>query len=199
MFQALYLFIKSCKILCKNPINLFSFQWKYCWELRMQWQSESKINWYLYMKVNGYREKKKCSKRKIAQCGMATFIWQFKGNIKHSTSCSNATISYLGAEIESGFKVTHPKHSKYWPCPNISTNPTKAMGCLQCLLLSVVQLKYKHCGKPQCRNEVVNTFRLYLLAFTKNWGCSKILNHAAWTIKAVIGKGWKQCRPFQLK
>ena len=87
---------------------------KYRWAFRMQWQSESKINKYLYMKINGYREKRN-AQRKIAQCGMATFIWQFKGNIKHSTSCSNATISYLVAEIESGFKIIHPKYSKYWP------------------------------------------------------------------------------------
>ena len=80
----------------------------------MQWQSESKINKYFYMKIKGYREKRNVQ-RKIAQCGMATFIWQFKGNIKHSTSCSNATISYLVAEIESGFKVIHPKYSKFCP------------------------------------------------------------------------------------
>jgi hypothetical protein len=34
-----------------------------------------------------------------------------------------------------------------------------AMGCRQCLLLSVVQLKGKHCRKPHCRNGVVDTFR----------------------------------------
>jgi hypothetical protein len=37
--------------------------------------------------------------------------------------------------------------------PNISTTPITAMGCRQCLPLSVVQLKGKH-----CRNGVVNTF-----------------------------------------
>ena len=55
--------------------------------------------------------KKDMFKKRIAQCGMATFIRQFKGNIKHSTSCSNATISYLVAEIESGLKVIYPKYS----------------------------------------------------------------------------------------
>ena len=32
------------------------------------------------------------------------------------------------------------------------------MGCQQCLPLSVVQLKGKHCRKPHCRNGVVDTF-----------------------------------------
>ena len=43
-------------------------------------------------------------------------------------------------------------------CLNVSTTPITAMGCRQCLPLSVVQLKGKHCRKPHCRNEVVNMF-----------------------------------------
>ena len=35
---------------------------------------------------------------------------------------------------------------------NVSTTPITAMGCRQCLPLSVVQLKGKHCWKPHCRN-----------------------------------------------
>ena len=35
-----------------------------------------------------------------------------------------------------------------------------AMGCRQCLPLSVVQLKGKHCRKPHCRNGIVDTFEL---------------------------------------
>ena len=42
--------------------------------------------------------------------------------------------------------------------PNVSTTPIMAMGCRQCLPLSVVQLKGKHCPKPHCHNGVVNTF-----------------------------------------
>ena len=42
--------------------------------------------------------------------------------------------------------------------PNVSTTPITAMGCRQCLPLSVVQLKGKHCRKPRCRNGVVDTF-----------------------------------------
>ena len=41
----------------------------------------------------------------------------------------------------------------------ISTIPITAMGCRQCLSLSVVQLKGKHCRKPHCHNGVVDTFR----------------------------------------
>ena len=36
-------------------------------------------------------------------------------------------------------------------CSNISTTPITAMRCRQSLLLSVVQLKGKHCRKPHCR------------------------------------------------
>ena len=43
-------------------------------------------------------------------------------------------------------------------CPNISTTPITAMGCRQCLPLSVVQQKGKHCQKPHCHNGVVDTF-----------------------------------------
>ena len=41
--------------------------------------------------------------------------------------------------------------------PNVSTTPIMAMGCQQCLPLSVVQLKGKHCPKPHCCNGVVDT------------------------------------------
>ena len=53
-------------------------------------------------------------------------------------------------------------------CPNVSTTPITAMGCRQCLPLSVVQLKSKHCRrKPHCRNGVVDTFEQYMLAKQK--------------------------------
>ena len=53
------------------------------------------------------------------------------------------------------------------PCLNISTTPITAMGCRQCLPLSVVQLKGKHCRKPRCRNGVVDMFRLCPILLTK--------------------------------
>ena len=37
-----------------------------------------------------------------------------------------------------------------------------AMGCQQCLPLSVVQLKGKHCRKPHYHNGVVDTFGHYV-------------------------------------
>ena len=42
----------------------------------------------------------------------------------------------------------------------IAQTPITAMGCQQCLPLSVVQLKGKHCRKPHCRNGVVGIFGL---------------------------------------
>ena len=56
--------------------------------------------------------------------------------------------------------------------PNVSTAPITAMGCRQCLPLSVVQLKGKHCRKPHCRNGVVDTFghsTFVCLGSSKNW------------------------------
>ena len=49
--------------------------------------------------------------------------------------------------------------------PNLSTTPITAMGCRQCLALSVVQLKGKHCQKPHFRNGVVDTFGQYEFKF----------------------------------
>jgi hypothetical protein len=45
-------------------------------------------------------------------------------------------------------------------CPNVSITPITAMGFRQCLPLTVVQLKDKHCRKPHCRNGAVDTFGL---------------------------------------
>ena len=39
---------------------------------------------------------------------------------------------------------------------NVSTTPITEMGCQQCLPLSVVQLKGKHCRNPHCRNVVTD-------------------------------------------
>ena len=55
---------------------------------------------------------------------------------------------------------------------NVSSTPIMAMGCRQCLPLSVVLLKGKHCKKPRC-NGVVDTLRpchmtlFYTLFLTK--------------------------------
>ena len=47
--------------------------------------------------------------------------------------------------------------------PNVATTPITAMGCRQCLPISVVQLKGKHCQKPHCRDGVVGTLGHALL------------------------------------
>ena len=44
-------------------------------------------------------------------------------------------------------------------CPNVSTTTIMAMGCRQCLPLSVVQLKGKDCSKSHCPIGVVDTFK----------------------------------------
>jgi hypothetical protein len=44
--------------------------------------------------------------------------------------------------------------------PNVSTTPIMAIGCRQCLPLSVVQLKGKHCRKPHCRNGLYKLSRM---------------------------------------
>ena len=45
-------------------------------------------------------------------------------------------------------------------CTNMSTTPITAKGCQQCLPLSVVQPKGKHCRKPHCCNGFVDMSRL---------------------------------------
>jgi hypothetical protein len=45
------------------------------------------------------------------------------------------------------------------------TIPITTMGCRQCLPLSVVQLKGKHCRKPHWRNGVVDTLGHYILCY----------------------------------
>ena len=67
-------------------------------------------------------------------------------------------------------------------CPNVSTTPITAMGCRQCLPLSVVELKGKDCRKPHCRNGVVDTFVQYLFQ-------NKLPDH--FPLFRISNKGWK--------
>ena len=56
-------------------------------------------------------------------------------------------------------------------CSNVSTTPITAMGCRQCLPLSVVQLKGKHCRKHHCRSGsfwLVKKFQFCDLDFVLN-------------------------------
>ena len=76
--------------------------------------------------------------------------------------------------------------------PNVSTTPITSMGCQQCLPLSVVQLKGKHCRKPHCRNGVVDTFGHCLL--TKKG----LLNWYGPNVSTTPLQQWGfgQCLPF---
>jgi hypothetical protein len=65
-------------------------------------------------------------------------------------------------------QVSYSGYLKQTQGPNVSTNSISAMGCWQCLYLSVVQLKGKHCRKPHCRNGVVDTFEQGLEGNTKS-------------------------------
>ena len=60
-------------------------------------------------------------------------------------------------QIDIEIEKTYTVHYYSSRGPNVSTTPITAMGCRQCLPLSVVQLKGKHCQKPHCRNGVVDT------------------------------------------
>ena len=81
-------------------------------------------------------------------------------------------------------------------CPNVSTTPITAMGCLQCLPLSVVQLKGKHCWKPHCLNGVVYTFGLkqakngFFVFLGYQGPCLNISTTPLWQW------GFQQCLPF---
>ena len=68
---------------------------------------------------------------------------------KNSLKCSSQS-------VQDQLKLTHLVTCEG---PNVSATPITAMGCRQCLPLSVVQLKGKHCQKPHCHNGVVDTFR----------------------------------------
>ena len=52
-------------------------------------------------------------------------------------------------------------------CSNVSTTSITPMGCRQCLPLSNVQLKGKHCRKPHCHNGVVDKFGLFIYKRSK--------------------------------
>ena len=52
--------------------------------------------------------------------------------------------------------------------------PLRQRGCRQCLPLSVVQLKDKHCQKPHCHNGVVDALGQYQLS---KWQKTLLLYH----------------------
>ena len=74
----------------------------------------------------------------------------------------------LSVEWNNGQEILKQQQTKFWSLacqqsPNVSTTPITVMGCWQCLPLSVVQLKGKHCRNPYCCNGVVGTFEQYVL------------------------------------
>ena len=88
------------------------------------------------------------------------FPWSFRYNLKTG---SNKMIYWHGRySFIVGFIISkNPKG--LWFCPNVSTTPITAMGYRQCLPLSVVQLKGKHCRHPIAIMEVANAFQLCVL------------------------------------
>ena len=69
------------------------------------------------------------------------------------------------------------------------------MGCRQFWPLSVVQLKGKHCGKPHCRNGVVDTFGLYLcFPMASTLAC---INKNKYSF--LISKEYKHFRPKNIQ
>ena len=68
--------------------------------------------------------------------------------------------------------------SHFTQCPNVSKLPLR-----QCLSLSVVQLKGKHCRKPHCRNGVVDMFR----QFTMHLSVTAFIEYL-WLVKQAYKK-----------
>ena len=72
---------------------------------------------------------------------------------KSTRSVLTVTRKYI---LRSNSLLLQPLHRQNYIALTYLQHP---MGCRQCLPLSVVQLKGKHCQKPYCRNGVVDTFR----------------------------------------
>ena len=86
-----------------------------------------------------------------------------------------------------------------WLGPNLSTTHIMAMGCRQCLPLSVVQLKCKHCRQTHCHNRVVDLFELALLkpsAFSRAKDVQWRYSYRSW--KFSLGKFLRHSVPYTL-
>ena len=76
----------------------------------------------------------------------------------------------------------------YTQNPNVSTTPIKAIWCQQCLPLSVVQMKGKHCLKPHCHNGVVDN-EVYILFWPSMNGGSEThasLSHSGGVLRQYL-------------
>ena len=83
----------------------------------------------------------------------ASYLILSELSMKHPSFLWNCSLSFLW-----GLRSTNIKLVITSLLFNISTTPIMAIGCQQCLPLSVIQLKGKHCRKPHCHNGVVDTF-----------------------------------------
>ena len=77
---------------------------------------------------------------------------------------------------------------------NVSTTPIMAMGCRQCLPLSAVQLKGKHCWKCHCRNGVVYRFWLYVCQSAKKTSCFSSSFSNCWWQAQGFASSWRRTR-----
>ena len=89
------------------------------------------------------------------------------------------SIFVLFTKISVIFLVGSSARAKWPTLPKLIYNSLYGNGCRQCLPLSVVQLKGKHCRKPHCRNGVKDMFGLGALPWKlDNPNChSKMLHH----------------------
>ena len=102
-------------------------------------------------------------------CDLWPYVWLinesgFKSRAAYGgarTVLEKETNLYFTTKIKKTGKNSNVCIIKGVTCPNVSTTHITAMGCWQCLPLSVVQLKGKHCRNLHCRNGVVNTFGPY--------------------------------------
>ena len=76
------------------------------------------------------------------------------------------TYLYLKSEVNWHSSLNQ---NPLWQSPNVSITLIMAMGCRQCLPLSVFQLKGKH-----CRNGIVDTFGHYYLSLTQDSNLSQV-------------------------
>ena len=77
-----------------------------------------------------------------------------------STQVLHILLVFSGFFLQQERAATFLQYKKEPKTLNVTTTPITAMGCKQCLPLSVVQLKGKHCQNPHCCNGVVDTFGL---------------------------------------
>ena len=122
-------------------------------------------------------------------------IWKLKWDFKNpliplwGLICSIVVSTLLHMEINLSVTFLHPGGRSLTTLtrqgPNVSTTPITAMGCRQCLSLSAVQLKDKHCQKPHCRG------CRYIWAVSYATSCVKFVTYTAIPYREVQGNTGK--------